>query len=165
MHTFSEREFRDAVGRFCTGIVVVTGLFEHEPVGFTAQSFVSVSLNPPLVAICPSKTSASWQKIRHSGHFGVNLLPTDGKQLSTGFSSSKGDKFLGHRWTQGKSGSPILPTVISFIDCRIEDEHDAGDHTIVVGRVLDIETFGEDGAPLLFFKGAYGCFADLQDVV
>src|SRR5580698_101306 len=70
MHTFSEREFRDAVGGFCTGVVVVTGLFENEPAGFTAQSFVSVSLSPPLVAICPSKTSSSWQKVRRSGHFG-----------------------------------------------------------------------------------------------
>jgi 3-hydroxy-9,10-secoandrosta-1,3,5(10)-triene-9,17-dione monooxygenase reductase component len=164
MHTFSEREFRDAVGGFCTGVVVVTGLFENEPAGFTAQSFVSVSLSPPLVAICPSKTSSSWQKVRRSGHFGVNLLPTDGKQLSAGFSNSQSDKFLGHRWTQGKTGSPILPGVISFIDCRIEVEHDAGDHTIVVGRVLDIETFGADSAPLLFFRGTYGCFSDLQEV-
>jgi 3-hydroxy-9,10-secoandrosta-1,3,5(10)-triene-9,17-dione monooxygenase reductase component len=80
------------------------------------------------------------------------------------FARSGGDKFASLRWTPGSSGAPILEGVLSFIDCRLESEHDAGDHTIAIGRVLDLRVFAGDQPPLLFFRGLYGAFGDLPPV-
>lgn len=164
MSTFSERDFRAAMGQFCTGVVIVTGMCGEEPAGFTAQSFVSLSLNPPLIAICPAKSSTSWPRVRGSGHFGVNVLGADQKPLCGAFARSGGDKFGNLIWTPGLSGSPVIEGVLGFVDCELETEHEAGDHTIVIGRVLDLKTFATDRPPLLFFRGLYGAFGDLPPV-
>ena len=159
-----QRVFRDTMGRFCTGVVLVTGMDGDTPVGFAAQSFVSLSLDPPLVAVCPATTSSSWPRIRASGHYCINVLGADQKALCDAFACSGGDKYEGVSWTPAPSGSPRIAGVLAWIDCDLDAEHDAGDHTIAVGRVRAFEA-AEDrpvGAdPLLFFTGSYGRFAPL----
>lgn len=161
MISFSEADFRRAMGQFCTGVVIVSGTSNGEPVGFTAQSFVSLSLDPPLVGICPARSSQSWPRVRESGHFGINILGADQKGLCGTFARSGGDKFGGLVWAPSSLGSPILEGVLSFIDCKLEAEHDAGDHTFVVGRVINLQAFPSERPPLLFYRGLYGSFGIL----
>jgi flavin reductase (DIM6/NTAB) family NADH-FMN oxidoreductase RutF len=156
-----QRAFRDTVGRFCTGVVLVTGVDDGEPVGFAAQSFVSLSLDPPLVALCPAITSSSWPRIRGSGHFCINVLGADQKALCDAFARSGGDKYAGVSWSGAPSGSPRIDGVLAWIDCALEAEHEAGDHTIAIGRVAAFEACDGDLAPLLFYTGAYGRFTAL----
>lgn len=163
MAQIDPRAMRDTLGRFCTGVVLVTGGPAGRPAGFAAQSFVSVSLDPPLVAVCPARTSRSWPLIRDAGRFCINVLAADQKPLCDGFARSGADKFAGVAWRSGVTGAPIVDDVLAFVDCELEAEHDAGDHTIAVGRVCDLGIFDDPRAPLLFFGGAYGSFADLDD--
>lgn len=151
--------FRATMGQFCTGVVIATGAVDERPAGFAAQSFVSLSLDPPLVALCPAKTSTSWPRIRESGRFCVNMLGADQQAVCAAFARSGGDKFAEIAWRAGVTGSPVLEGVIAYVDCELEAEHDAGDHTIAVGRVVDLATIDDSRGPLLFFRGAYGDFS------
>ena len=153
------RALRDTMGRFCTGVVLATGISEGRPCGFAAQSFVSLSLDPPLVALCPARTSSSWPLMRASGSFCINVLGAQQKALCDAFARSGGDKFEGVGWHAGATGSPIIDDVLAWVDCDLEAEHDAGDHTIAVGRVRDLRIMAADGGPLLFFSGRYGSFS------
>ena len=155
---FDESAFRQTMGNFATGVVVVTGLLEQEPIGFAAQSFVSLSLNPPLVAFSPGKSSSSWPKIRQSGSFGINILGQDQQAVCADMAQSGADKFANVHWRSGITGAPILENVLAFIECTLEAEHDAGDHTIVVGRVVDFQSVNGQSAPLLYFRSLYGSF-------
>lgn len=149
--------FRTVLGHFATGIVVVTGMLDEVPAGLTCQSFVSLSLDPPLVGFCPSKRSRSWRRIEQSGAFCANILTEDQEQISRVFATSGADKFRGVGWFAGETGSPILQDVLAWVDCRIEARHDAGDHDFVVGRVVDLEAASR-GRPLLAYRGGYGRF-------
>jgi flavin reductase (DIM6/NTAB) family NADH-FMN oxidoreductase RutF len=130
---------------------------DGEPVGLAVNSFTSVSLDPPLVAFCAAKSSTTWPSIQAAGRFCVNILAEDQEDVSRLFATRGADKFRGMGWRAGESGSPILNGVLAWVDCVTEAEHDAGDHLIVVGRVLDLEVPREDG-PLAFFRGGYGRF-------
>lgn len=145
--------FRRTLGHFCSGIVVVTSAERGVPSGFTCQSFVSLSLDPPLVAFAPAVTSRSYPAIRRAGVFCVNVLGDAQRALALAFARSDDSKWQGVRWRPAGSGSPMLEGVIAQIDCRIETEYRTGDHFLVVGRVLSLET--APGAPLLYFKGDY----------
>jgi flavin reductase (DIM6/NTAB) family NADH-FMN oxidoreductase RutF len=159
MADFDDRAFRMSMGQFCTGVVIATGCLDGEPAGFAAQSFSSLSLDPPLVALCPGKTSTSWPKLRDSGSFCINILAAHQKPVCDVFAQTGIDKFASLDWEAGTTGSPILAEVIAYIDCELEAEYDAGDHTIAVGRVRDFKIFNAESAPLLFFRGGYGRFA------
>ncbi len=164
MSQFSERDFRDAMGQFCTGVVIVTGRDEQgAPCGFSAQSFVSVSLSPPLVAVCPANSSLSWPRIRATGRFGVNILAADQQDLCVRFARSGADKFRGQQWSASALDPPRLDRVLGFVACRLEAEHAAGDHRVVIGRVLDFHMRPGDRLPLLFFRGRYGAFGPAPD--
>lgn len=152
---------RSVLGHFCSGVVVVTG-GGTPPAGLTCQSFCSLSLDPPLVMFSVRTESTSWESIRASGHFCVNVLHESQEHLSRRFATSGIDKFEGVRWQRGLSGAPVLADVVAHIDCAIEATHPGGDHTIVVGRVLDLRA-NEVCEPLLFFRGAYGRYTDLAD--
>lgn len=152
------RLFRNTLGNFCTGVVIVTGSKAGEPAGFAAQSFTSLSLEPPLVAVCPARSSTSWPKIRDSGRYCINILGADQKAVCDVFAKTGIDKFASFGWRKGASGSPVIDNVIAYIDCELDVEHDGGDHTIAVGRVIDIGILDAQRAPLLFFRGAYGQF-------
>jgi flavin reductase (DIM6/NTAB) family NADH-FMN oxidoreductase RutF len=162
MTEFDGRQFRATLGQFCSGVVIATGCLRGTPAGFAAQSFVSLSLDPPLVALSPAKTSTSWPKLRESGSFCINILAADQKPVCDLFAKSGIDKFAELAWRPGATGSPVLDGVLAYIDCDLEAEHDAGDHTIAVGRVRALDILNPDGAPLLFFRGQYGRFEGLK---
>ncbi len=156
------RQFRDVLGQFCTGVVIATGCVDGKPAGFAAQSFSSVSLDPPLVLLCPARTSTSWPKLRDSGSFCINILAADQKPVCDVFAQSGIDKFAALSWHAGITGSPVLDGVLAYVDCDLEAEHDAGDHTVVLGRVRDVEILDPEGSPLLFFRGTYGQFTEVR---
>jgi len=155
--TFDAAHFRAVVGHFATGIAIVTGTDEGEPVGLTCQSFISVSLDPPLVGFAPAKSSTSWPRIARSGAFCVNVLTEDQEEVCRVFATTGADKFRGVGWRTGESGSPILNDSLAWVDCRIEHEYEAGDHVIIVGRVLELDS-AHSGRPLLFYRAGYGRF-------
>jgi len=149
------RQFRDVLGRFASGVTVVTAISGGEPVGLTCQSFSSVSLNPPLVLFIPSKTSRAWPLIQRSGKFCVNFLADGQADVSNVMASRGVDKFADVAWKPApESGSPLLEGTLGYVDCQIHTVHEAGDHYIVVGRVLDL-VLGDGEKPLLFFQGKY----------
>lgn len=150
--------FKAVLGNFASGVVLVTAMLEGEPVGLTAQSFMSLSLDPPLVMFCPAKTSKSWPKIRQAKHFAANILSEGQQHLSSQFARSGGDKFAGVSWQPGPSGAPLVEGVLAHIDCMIDAVHDGGDHDIVVGRVLHLDA-EPDKKPLVFFRSAFSNLA------
>ena len=152
-------EFRRVLGHFASGVTVVTAVVDGVPAGMTIQSFTSVSLDPPLVGFLPGRDSSSWLAMKEAGSFCVNILGSDQQDLCMTMASRAEDKFDGIGWEPGPTGSPVFPGSVGWIDCTIEAVHEAGDHDIVVGRVVQLEAV-EDGAdPLLFFKGGFGSFS------
>ncbi|GAB7007584.1 flavin reductase family protein [Nocardioides sp. AN3] len=147
-------DFRSLLGAFATGLTIVTAQTPEGPVGFTCQSFSSLSLEPPLVTICPSRTSSTWPRIAPYGRFCVNVLSTSQEQLSKRFATSGIDKYADQVWSPSPSGDPILEDSLAWLDCRIEQVHDGGDHHIVVGRVRAMGS-GAQEQPLLFHRGRY----------
>jgi len=149
------RRFRDTLGRFCSGVTVITSMSGGEPVGMTCQSFSSVSLHPPLVMFIPAKTSRAWPMMQRAGFFAVNFLASDQEDVSTTFATKGVDKFAGIDWTPAAAtGAPLLPGTLGHVDCTIHAVYEAGDHYLVVGRVQDLQV-GKDGDALLFYRGAY----------
>jgi len=149
------RKFRDVLGRFATGITVVTAVSAGKPVGMTCQSFMSVSLDPPLVLFSPAKTARAWPAIQRSGRFCVNFLAADQEPVSSTMASRGTDKFAGLDWSPTpETGSPLLDGVLGYVDCTIHAVHETGDHYVVIGRVQDLDAT-RDGDPLLFYRGEY----------
>jgi flavin reductase (DIM6/NTAB) family NADH-FMN oxidoreductase RutF len=150
-----EAQFRAVLGNFATGVTVITAMDGAEPVGLAANSFTSVSLDPPLVLFCAAASSTTWPRIQRSRAFAVNILGEHQEEVCRVFATRGADRFQAVGWRVGLGGSPVLDDVLAFLDCRIEAEHPAGDHVIVVGRVLDLGLTAESG-PLLFHRGVYG---------
>jgi flavin reductase (DIM6/NTAB) family NADH-FMN oxidoreductase RutF len=144
---------REVLGTFATGVVIVTAI-GRQPLGFTCQSFVSVSLEPPLVSFDPARTSTTWPRIRDVGRFCVNVLAHDQHELSELFALPGADRFADVAWTPSPLGAPILGGVSAWIDCELAAEHDAGDHTIVLGavRYLDADA---GRYPLIYYRSQY----------
>jgi flavin reductase (DIM6/NTAB) family NADH-FMN oxidoreductase RutF len=142
------------MGHFCSGVVVITALHEGVPVGFTCQSFASLSLDPPLVVMAPAKTSTTFPRIRDAERFAANVLSEQHAGLAQAFAVSGADKFGRVRWSLGAAGAPILDDALAWVGCRLTAEHDAGDHLLVIGEVLEIGHAG-DGAPLAFYRGRF----------
>ncbi|TMR91499.1 flavin reductase family protein [Nonomuraea basaltis] len=155
------RRFRQVLGRFATGVVAITALDPQDgrPCGLAANSFTSVSLNPPLVAFCVAHTSTSWPRVRDAKVVTVNVLAEHQQQVCAQMATKGGDKFAGLEWTVSPGGAPVLEGALAWIDCAVEAEHPAGDHMIVVARVLQLDTHAE-GGPLVFFRGGYGGFVE-----
>ena len=151
------RRFRTVLGHFATGVTVITAMDGDEPVGMACNSFTSVSLDPPLVLFCAAKSSTTWPRIERAGTSPSNVLDEDRGAVSRLFAQKGADRFAQVAWHVGRTGAPILEDVHAFLDCTLEAEHDAGDHVIVVGRVLDLGITA-DGRPLLFYQGGYGRF-------
>jgi 3-hydroxy-9,10-secoandrosta-1,3,5(10)-triene-9,17-dione monooxygenase reductase component len=149
---------REVLGYFASGVVVVTAAGTDGPLGFTCQSFASLSLDPPLISLAPARTSSTWPRIRAAGAFCVNVLADDHEHHSVRFARSGVDRFAGVSWSPGPDGAPILDGVAAWVAATLEHEYDGGDHTIVVGRV---RALGADAgrAPLLFHRGRYGRLA------
>lgn len=149
--------FRAVLGHFASGVVLVTGMAEQQPAGFTCQSFFSLSLDPPLVAFAPSKLSTSWPKVSSSGSICVNVLSAEQEGLAWAFSQSGADKFSGVGWAAGANGAPRVQDSLAWLECAIEDAHEAGDHWLVTAKVTDLEQ--GQGEPLLFYRGGFGGLA------
>jgi 3-hydroxy-9,10-secoandrosta-1,3,5(10)-triene-9,17-dione monooxygenase reductase component len=149
------RILRDVLGHFASGVTVLTADSDDGPIGFTCQSFSSLSLDPPLVAFAPARTSRTWARLRDIGRFCINVLSEGQDAVSQNFARSVPDKFDGVPWTPSPHGSPVLDDVVAWIDGELWAEYDGGDHTIVVARVLDLGAT-PDRRPLLFHRGAYG---------
>jgi 3-hydroxy-9,10-secoandrosta-1,3,5(10)-triene-9,17-dione monooxygenase reductase component len=153
--------FRQVLGNYPTGVAAITAMSaDGTPVGMVVGTFTSVSLDPPLVGFLPDKKSTTWPLIAAAGHFAVNVMASDQTELCRQL-AGKGDKFAGIEFTISRHGLPLLPQVIVAIECRIHSVTDAGDHHFVLGQVLGLEATRK-GNPMLFFKGRYGGFADLD---
>lgn len=157
--SFDSKRFREVLSTYPTGVTVVTATAADEtPVGMAVGSFTSVSLDPPLVAFFPEKTSSTFPKIREAGAFCVNVLGAAQERTCRSFATRGIDKFDGIGWSASGTGSPLLDDVIAWIDCTIESVTDVGDHYIVIGRVRALDTVSTT-APLVFYRGGYGRFS------
>ncbi|WP_217423938.1 flavin reductase family protein [Agromyces sp. Marseille-P2726] len=154
------RLFRDVLGHFPTGVAVITSVGDDgQPIGMAVGSFTSVSLDPPLVAFLPDRGSSTFPAIRNAGRFCVNVLAGGQEDICRTFATRGADRFGSVEWRPAPhTGSPVLDGVVAWIDCELGDVHEAGDHDIVIGRVLHLEV-ANPTLPLLFFQGGYGTFA------
>ncbi|MBW0088444.1 flavin reductase family protein [Pseudonocardia sp. KRD-184] len=149
------REFRRVLGSFCSGITILTASVDGEPVGMTCQSFFSVSLDPPLVSFCVSRSSTTYPVLREADGFVVNVLGTDQELLSSHFAARGADRWTGVDWSPSSiTGSPVLADSLAVLDCAVDAEIAAGDHILVVARVLGMRA-RDDAGPLLYYRGAY----------
>ena len=151
---FDAMEFRRALGSFLTGVTIVTTVDDTgDPRGFTANSFTSVSLDPPLVLVCIAKKALGHQAFSTSRGFAVNILSEEQKAASGIFASKAADKFASVAWQSGRTGNPLIEGSVAVFDCAMAQLVDAGDHSILIGRVHD---FTHNGAqPLGYCRGAY----------
>jgi flavin reductase (DIM6/NTAB) family NADH-FMN oxidoreductase RutF len=147
--------FRHALGRHAAGVVVVTG---PGPVGLTATSLTSVSLDPPLVSFCVARDSRTWPDLRQAEFFAVNVLAGDQAAVAARFADRGIDRFGSPtRWRPGPYEVPILRGVAAHLLCEPYDTIALGDHWLVVGLVIGSE-LGQSGEPLLYHHGRYGAF-------
>ena len=152
--TSDARGLRDAFGSFLTGVTVVTTHnAEGAPIGFTANSFTSVSLDPPLLLVCLAKTSRNYAALTEASGFAVNILAEDQKDVSNTFARPVEDRFAAVEWKTGPFGSPVFADVAAWFDCSMHELVDAGDHVILIGRVEGFENSGKTG--LGYARGGY----------
>jgi flavin reductase (DIM6/NTAB) family NADH-FMN oxidoreductase RutF len=151
-------QFRAALGRFASGVTVITVETPEGVHGMTANAFCSVSLRPPLVLVCVDHLAETYLRLRERGEFGVSVLKADQEALSEFFADPErnpdGAYRLGIEYRRMKSNMPVLCEALANLDCRVIDSHLAGDHSIFVGEVREIAL--SDGTPLLYFRGRYG---------
>lgn len=158
------KALRSALGGFVTGITVVTTKVDGgQTRGFTANSFTSVSLEPPLILICIGRHASSFDTFSDCSSFAVNVLGEDQEQVSGIFASKAPDKFDQVSWREGVTGSPLIKDSLSWFDCDVEQRISAGDHMILIGRVKDFDT--QDKQPLGYFKGKYIRFGLEEKVI
>jgi 3-hydroxy-9,10-secoandrosta-1,3,5(10)-triene-9,17-dione monooxygenase reductase component len=150
-------EFRQAMGHLPTGVTVVTSVAASgEPVGTTASAVTSLSLDPPLVLVCFDLSSRTLEAIRGHGAFAINVLAAPQQHLSANFARrGPAADWDGIRHRPGATGSPRLDGVLAVLECTVKDSFAGGDHEIVIGRVHEVETSGEDIGPLLYWRGTY----------
>ncbi len=145
---------RKAMGQYGTGIAVATTLDgDGAPHGLTINSFNSVSLDPPLVLWSLSHKSGNLEAFSQSGHFAINVLSQEQKEISVRFATPNVDRFAETNWHQGQTGSPLLRDVVACMECKVEQMVEGGDHVIFIGRV--VEATHSELPPLLYHGGAY----------
>lgn len=149
------RDFRDALGCFATGVTIVTIQTDSGPMGFTANSFASLSMDPPLVLWSPAKSSSRFEQFANAKHYAIHILAHDQADHIKNFHRG-GLGFEGMSFQHNAEGVPLIKDTLARFDCEQHSTHEGGDHLIVVGRVLRYAM--RDGAPLVFSKGQYGGF-------
>lgn len=149
------RAFREALGRFGTGVTVITCATRDGPLGITANSFSSLSLDPPLVLWAPAKSSSRYPHFMAADRFAIHVMGREQFDTCRGFALD-GDAFDRIDWEEGEGGVPLITGSLSCLECATTATHDGGDHSIIVARVTRVTT--RAGEPLLFFGGAYGTF-------
>lgn len=149
-------ELRGAMGRFATGVTVVTLLDDRDvPQGFTVNSLTSVSLVPPLVLVCVDHSANILRCFSKNYAFTVNILSEEQEEISSQFASKAEDKFAGIAYEAGKLGPPRIQGCLGYLECRITNQYPGGDHVIFIGEVEVTELGPEGGKPLLFYAGKY----------
>jgi len=143
-----ERSVKRAFSRFATGVAFVTTEVDGTPLGLIVSSFAGVSLDPPLISFCPARDSFTWRRMREAGSFAVNLLGAQHESFAQRASAPGADRF---------AQPDVLREALAVIECDLEAEHAAGDHTIVVGRVRSTRV-AADGSPLVYFAASFGAF-------
>lgn len=148
------KELRNAFGKFMTGVTVVTTIDPSgAPIGFTANSFSSVSLDPPLLLVCPAKSLSSFDIFNNCSHFHVSVLADNQQTISNIFASSQEDRFSEVDWTPDHNGCPTIDNALASFSCSREQSIDAGDHIILLGKVVDYAM--TDGQGLGYGEGGY----------
>lgn len=148
-------EFKAAMGRFASGVTIVTTVRGGRPVGMTASAFCSLSLDPPLVLFCLDKGAQCHDLFAAGECFAVSILAEDQLTLSERFAQPFDDRFEGVAVECLETGAPVLPDALAVADCWLHAVHDGGDHSILVGRVVAVSVREDDTAPLLHYRGAY----------
>lgn len=146
--------FRGVLGAFPTGVALITASGAGGPVGMAVSSFMSLSLDPPLVLFCAALSSGTWPLVEATGAFAVNVLGEDAADVCLRFARRGVDRFAGSGYRLGATGAPVLSGVAAHLDCRIEAVHPGGDHAIVVGRVVHLAA-DDNVRPLIFHAGDY----------
>jgi flavin reductase (DIM6/NTAB) family NADH-FMN oxidoreductase RutF len=148
------RDYRNALGQYTTGITVITARGpDGRKIGITANSFTSVSLDPPLISWCPSKNASNLPELENATHFAVNVLAADQHPLARQFAMTSQDKFEGVAVTEGIGGLPLIEGAVARFQCRTVERFNAGDHLIFLGEVERYDADG--GEPLVFHSGHY----------
>ena len=154
---FDPRDLRRAFGNFATGVTIVTTVDgDDQPCGFTANSFSSVSIDPPLLLVSIGKSAYGCPVFTRSAGFAINILARGQRELSNRFARAGEDKFADLAWSTAVSGSPLIDGVVAWFDCEHFEQVDAGDHIVLIGRILQYEH--NTDAPLGFCRGAYVSF-------
>lgn len=162
MSAVDPRMLRRAFGSFATGITIVTTTDANgQPVGLTANSFTSVSLDPPLVLFCLDRNSSSLERFQRSGVFGINVLSSNQQELSSRFVKRGEERFQGVSWQLRSTGVPVIEGAAATFECTAHTTFDGGDHLVFVGRVQRFD-FDAERDPLLYFQGRYRQIADLH---
>ena len=148
------RTIRNVMGHFATGVAVVTtkdkaGL----PFGLTVNAFTSLSLTPPLVVVCIDKAAQCYSCFHDSKVFAVNVLSEEQEELSTRFATKGIDKFQEIKWHKGENDVPLLDGAIGYIECKVANSYEGGDHTIFLGEIVGVSA--TENRPLLFYQGKY----------
>lgn len=148
------QELRRVMGHFATGVTIITTRDKDgNPNGLTANAFMSLSLNPPLVLISVDKGATCYACFELQNGFTVNFLSEDQEEISRRFATKGIDKFSGLQWHAGSNGAAILEGALAYVECKIIERYDGGDHTILIGEILNATATGE--RPLLFYRGKY----------
>src|SRR5690606_15474876 len=132
------RRFRDALGCYASGLTIIGTVIDGNPIGFTCQSFHSVSLEPPLVSFSVMRTSSRWPRVRSAGKFSVNILSAHQADISTALGRSAPEAWTTIDWIHSAEGNPLLSGALLSLDCTVDVEHEAGDHWIVVAKVVSL---------------------------
>ncbi len=153
--TIDPDTFRSVLGRFASGITVVTTRdADQRDVGMTVSAFASVSLRPPLVSICIDHAASMFAALRATTHFGVSILASDQEALSRRFAAMESShRFDGIGYERGESGVLLLDDALAHVECRLVASHEAGDHTVFIGEVE--RAAARDARPLLYYRGGY----------
>jgi flavin reductase (DIM6/NTAB) family NADH-FMN oxidoreductase RutF len=154
--SIDSREFRDTLGCFATGITVITTVDrEGAPVGFTANSFTALSLDPPLILFCLDRNATCFESFHRNRHFAVNVLSAEQQEISNRFAKTGADKWSGVKFESGGDGAPILAGCLASLECEINEVFEGGDHVIFIGKVTGMRRSKDDPRPLLYFRGRY----------
>ncbi|MCC5951812.1 MAG: flavin reductase [Acidimicrobiia bacterium] len=148
--------FRHTLGRWATGVAIITAATPDGPVGMTVTSFSSISLEPPLVGFFAASSSSTWPSIESAGGYVVNVLGDDQHHLCGAFAQRAEDRFTDVGWSPARTGAPVLEGVLAWMDCELHQTVGMGDHVLAVGKVIDAGVDGPARGPLLWYQRGTG---------
>lgn len=151
------KSLKTVFSHYASGLTIVSAIREEQPIGFTCQSFHSVSIDPPLVSFNVMRASTSWPIIRKIGGFSINVLSDGQQNISSALARSAPDKWTAIQWRRTARGNPLFDQSLVWFDCDLYREHEAGDHTLILAKVIDIQPAHAvpERSPLIFFRGQY----------